>query len=136
MPARIRVLLVDDDPEQRESLTDLLEGLDCDVTTCCGPIDCLPISEASSYDLVLVDVKLPGMAPLELVRQIRPHGHRWIVVLWALSDPAETEAAFQAGADGVLEKPLPWEQLWSWVEAARQEPGESFPSRSFCLSER
>jgi AmiR/NasT family two-component response regulator len=52
------------------------------------------------------------------------------------SDPQQTDAALQAGADGVLEKPLPPERLHEWVVAAEESDDSFGVYRSFCLCER
>lgn len=135
MPAVARILLIDDDPQQCESLADVLEGLDCAVTACTDPLAALELSRGEAFDLVLIDLKLPGMSSLDLLRRVRPEGHRWIVLVAAVSDPGETEAALQAGADGVLEKPLEMERLRSWVETARPQEETPGAERSLCLSE-
>jgi CheY-like chemotaxis protein len=136
MPVPARVLLVDDDPEQCESIADLLEALGCAVTARTDPAEALRESADAPFDLVLIDLKLPGMSQLEFLRQIRPEAHRWIVLLVGASDPEETEAALQAGADGILEKPVPAERLQAWISAAEGTDDSLGACRSFCLCER
>lgn len=130
MPVPARVLLVDDDPEQCETLADLLEALGCAVTARTDPLDGLRESHLLVFDLVLIDLKMPGMSPLEFLARIRPDGHRWIVLVVGESSPRETEAALQAGADGVLEKPIPVERLQAWILAAEGTDEEFGTSRS------
>lgn len=147
MPVPARVLLVDDDPEQCETLADLLEALGCAVTARTDPVEALRASRLSVFDLVLIDLKLPGMQPLEFLERIRGDGHRFTVLVVGERSDQETEAALQAGADGVLEKPIPVERLQAWVLAAEgideefgASRGEDEPDASlgleFCLSAR
>lgn len=60
-------------------------------------------------DLVLVDLRMPqtdGLSVIRALRQTLPAGQTHIFLLTAEADPALQEAALQAGARGVLEKPL------------------------------
>ncbi|HEY57223.1 MAG TPA: response regulator [Anaerolineae bacterium] len=60
-------------------------------------------------DLVLVDLRMPqtdGLSVIRVLRQALPAGQTRIFLLTAEADPALQEAALQAGARGVLEKPL------------------------------
>jgi len=136
MPVPARVLLVDDDPDQCESLSDLLDALGCAVTACTSARQGLRASRGARFDLVLVDLRLPGMNPLDFVRRIRPGSHRWIVLVVSDDDPQRTEAALHAGADGVLEKPIPVERLREWIVAAEGTDDPPGIFRSFCLCER
>lgn len=136
MPVPARVLLVDDDPDQCESLGDLLDAWGCAVTARTTSRLGLRASRSGVFDLVLIDLKLPGTSRLEFVRRVRADGHRWIVVIVGASDPRKTEAALQAGADGVLEKPIPVERLHGWVAAAEGTDEAPGACRSFCLCER
>lgn len=136
MPVPARVLLVDDDPESCESLYDLLDALGCRVTACTAPEDALSVSQSVAFDLVLIDLKMPGIGALDFVRRVRPDGHRWVVLVVGSSDPERTEDAIRAGADGVLEKPLPVERLREWILAAEGGDDAFGPYRSFCLCER
>jgi CheY-like chemotaxis protein len=114
MAAQVAVLLVDDDPIQCESLKDVLESYSCDVTPCTDPRQALRLASRRHYDLVLIDLKLPGMSGLELVRRIKPHGHGCLVLMTGMSAADVAETAILAGADGVLEKPIALDSLLIW----------------------
>jgi CheY-like chemotaxis protein len=136
MPVPARILLVDDDADQCESLYDLLDALGCMVRACTTAQQGLRASRGAKFDLVLVHLRLPGMDPLEFVRRVRRHGHRWIVLVVADDDPQRTESALQVGADGVIEKPIPVDRLREWIAAAEGPEAPPGILRSFCLCER
>jgi len=84
------------------------------------------------YTLALVDLGLPGLSGLELIRALRRDDRRLpIVVLTARDDVATIVEAMEAGADDYLKKPVYTAELFAHIEAvlrrsqggARQQPG-------------
>jgi DNA-binding response OmpR family regulator len=116
MPHRISVLLVDDDPAQCETLADILSDYDCDVAPCSDPFLAERLGCASRFDLVLLDLKMPGISGIELLRRIRPQAHGCIVILTGVVEADIKRAALKEGADAVMDKPVDIPQL---LEIAR-----------------
>ena len=74
-----------------------------------------------AYDAVLLDVKLPGIDGLEVVRRLRAAGRREpVVAVTALALPGDRERCLAAGCDGYLAKPVT-------VELLRRELGRFLP---------
>jgi len=72
--SRIRVLSIDDDPDDQLILKHALEkriGPELELVAVASPMDGLRQLEESSFDLVLLDYKLPGMTGLEFLRELR-----------------------------------------------------------------
>ncbi len=112
-PATIRgarVLLVDDDPINlqvaREQLvqaglavTEAMDGRDA--------IEVLGLSDADAFDLVLMDIRMPGVDGLEAARRLRAQGHRLpIVAMTAHALAGDREASLAAGMNDHLAKPV------------------------------
>jgi DNA-binding response OmpR family regulator len=129
------VLVVDDDPDQCETLAELLAEYDCDVTPCSDPHRAIELSRAQRYDLVLLDILMHAMDGLELLRQIKPHGHACIVMLTGTIEPELKVAAIHAGADDVMEKPVDIPKLLEVAETVRRTGDCEDAPRSFMLSE-
>jgi CheY-like chemotaxis protein len=139
------VLLADGDVDACAMVRDaLLEGV--------GPADLRTVSSAAELDdylhqqgehtdertspppaLILVDADLPGDADLDAVRSIKSNPHRRripVVVLARSPDPALTAAAYEAGANTVIPKPVTFLALVKlmkvftayWLEAAALPP--------------
>jgi DNA-binding response OmpR family regulator len=131
MPTPITVLVVDDYPDTCTTLADLLEMYDCQVVPCSDPLRALELSRTRTFDLVLLDIKMPGMHGLDLLRQIKPRGHGCIIMVTGVVDPSIKDAALQAGADDVMDKPLEIEKLLEVAEVVRRTGDCAAAPRSY-----
>jgi CheY-like chemotaxis protein len=101
------VLVVDDDPGTRINLADILTDLGYRVDTADDGPAGLALLRARSYDVALLDFKMPGMSGLELYREIRAARPDTVAVLVsAYTDVTTRDAALGAGVWQVLPKPL------------------------------
>ncbi len=110
--SRAHVLVVDDEPGIRGLLGDILGDEGFSVSTAASGEDALEALAAELFDVVLLDVWLPGMDGIEVLRQMRAGGHRVPVVV--ISGHATTELAVRAireGAADFIEKPLALERV-------------------------
>src|SRR5579863_7886318 len=103
----IRVLIVDDHPVVRRGLRVLLEvqdGIEVAGEAGDGPA-ALKLAAEQAPDVVLLDLKLPGMDGLSVLAELRDAGTRArILVLTSVTDPVAAGQAMRAGAAGVLYK--------------------------------
>jgi DNA-binding response OmpR family regulator len=106
MQRTIKVLLIDDDPAQCETLADILADHDCDVMPCIDAVRGEEIGRTQQFDLILLDLRLNGHDGLDLLRGLRTQPHPCVVVLTGVADRAIKRAALRAGADAVMEKPV------------------------------
>jgi signal transduction histidine kinase/DNA-binding response OmpR family regulator len=106
MPSRI--LVVDDDARVARPLIEVLAYHGHDVTYAGSGEDALARLAAGQQDLVLLDVRLPGLSGLETCIRIRErHGPALpILMLTAFPDQDLVRAGYEAGADDFLEKPV------------------------------
>ena len=109
-----RILLVDDEPGIRQSLGGVLEDEGYAVTSVGTGEDCLTSLAASEFELVLLDIWLPGMDGMEVLSRVQeiPAAERPVVVM--ISGHGSIEAAVKAtklGAFDFLEKPLSIEKV-------------------------
>lgn len=113
MPEEVDVLVVDDDPDTRESLAMLLGDYGYSVRTAGDGPTALAAVEARAPMCVLLDLGLPGMSGIELARRIRESQEPNIVIIsltgWANTE--RQEQAESAGVDFVLAKPLDLERF-------------------------
>ena len=111
---RHRILIVDDEPGIRESLAGVLEDEDFETAAAASGEECLELLERQSFDVALVDVWMPGLDGLDVLRRIeqRADPERPVVVM--ISGHGSIEAAVRAtklGAFDFLEKPLTIEKV-------------------------
>ncbi|MBU0547797.1 MAG: response regulator [Candidatus Omnitrophica bacterium] len=66
-----KVLVVDDEAPVRDLLNDLLKREDCKVSVCPTGEEALELLKKDTFDVVLLDIKLPGISGLEVLKNIR-----------------------------------------------------------------
>jgi two-component system, OmpR family, KDP operon response regulator KdpE len=113
-----RILVVDDEPQIRRVMRAILipEGFDVDDAKSGNEaLDCLRSRE---YDLVLLDVDMPGMTGFETCRAIRALSDMPIIMLTARSAEKDEVEALDAGADDYITKPFSTPELLARVDAA------------------
>jgi two-component system, cell cycle response regulator len=104
-----RVLVVDDVPANVKLLDARLSAEYFDVTTTMNGADAIAICGRGECDILLLDVKMPGMDGLEVCRQLKSNPathHIPIVMLTALDQPSDRVRGLEAGADDFLTKPV------------------------------
>ena len=106
-PERIRVLIADDHPMFRHGMRALLDSVpDVEVVGEAGTgDDAIALAEASSPDVILMDIKMPGINGLEATRRIvQASPGAGVLVLTMLEEDDAVFAAMRAGARGYLVK--------------------------------
>ncbi|HEV3386384.1 MAG TPA: HD domain-containing phosphohydrolase, partial [Gemmata sp.] len=116
-----RVLIVDDQPDIRRlcRVALLAEGFICDEAGA-GP-DAVALAAKHAYDLVLLDVDLPGFSGEEVLRRLRqqpPSSHLKVVMFSGTANGDELSRILLAGADDFLTKPFSMVQLRARVKAS------------------
>jgi DNA-binding response OmpR family regulator len=114
----MRLLIVEDDRELREALTALLGQSGYEVHACADGREALSTLLASEYDLAIVDLMIPGMNGLALVRHLRrQHCGLPILVVTARDALEDRVSGLDAGADDYLVKPFEMPELEARVRA-------------------
>jgi two-component system NtrC family response regulator len=107
-----RLLLVDDDQSLRRVLQVQLEQDGYAVTSAASAVETLSLLAVRPYDLVIADLKMPGMSGLELLKTIRSkHPETIVVILTAFGTVETAVEAMKAGAYHYLTKPVHPEEL-------------------------
>ena len=116
--ARGRILVVDDEPDIRESLYELLSGEGYQVDLAANAREGLSRLEARVYDLVLLDVLMPDRDGMEVLREIRSRDRETPVALITAygSIPLAVEG-LKAGASDFFQKP--WDNQKLLIEVSR-----------------
>jgi DNA-binding NtrC family response regulator len=108
----MHILVVDDDRSIRRSLEKFLSDLGYTVSTAADGTEALAMLESGGFDLVLLDLGLPGLDGLEVLARLQGReGLPPIIVITARDDMRSTVAATQRGAWDYLVKPLDIERL-------------------------
>jgi DNA-binding response OmpR family regulator len=116
----IRVLIVEDDPTLRSTLAFDLTREGYRVLTAGSGQAALDVVEdqGASLDLVILDVMLPGMSGMQVLRNIRAHLDVAVVLLSARGEEQDKVDGFELGADDYVVKPFALRELLARVRAA------------------
>ncbi len=101
----IKILMIEDDTELAEILTEYLNRFDMQVTIAEDPYIGLSYLEIEKFDLVILDLTLPGLDGLEVCKEIRKRHNIPIIISSARHDIADKVTALENGADDYLPKP-------------------------------
>ena len=103
-----RILVVDDDPHVARTLVDLLALHQYEAGRADSGEKALDLLLHEPFDLVLLDIRLPGMNGFETCMRIRERigPSLPVIILTALGDPASVREGYDAGADDFLTKPV------------------------------
>ena len=118
-PSSSRLLVVDDDPAQRDALLDTLSDEGYEVEVCASPAAALQRVVATNFQLVLTDLQMPEMDGIELTRLLQDAAPDLVVVLMTgkASVPSVVEA-MRNGAIDCIQKPFRAATLLPVIERA------------------
>jgi DNA-binding response OmpR family regulator len=106
-----RLAVVDDDASIRETLSGFLEAEGYDVR-CAADADGLErLMRARPIDLVLLDIRLPGMDGLQLTRSLRERSEIGIILITGRNDKVDRILGLEYGADDYIAKPVDEREL-------------------------
>ena len=114
-----KVLLVDDEKEFLETMSERLSARGLSVSTSADPTAALETAKAKAVDVVVVDLRMPGMDGIEFLKKLREARPELQVIL--LTGHATVEKGIQAmklGALDVLEKPAHIDALMERIDQA------------------
>jgi FixJ family two-component response regulator len=113
------VAIVDDEEPVRKALRRLLRAAGLEAEGYAGGEALLAAATERAPDCVVLDLHMPGMSGLQLVRRLQAaHGRVPIVVITAHDEPATREQCLAAGAAAYLRKPLDERLLLNAISAA------------------
>ena len=114
----VKILLVEDEPGLVLTLSDLLSAEGYDVEAEADGPGALSKALASRYDLIILDVMLPGKSGFEVCKELRAHGvDSAILMLTARTQVNDRVLGLKIGADDYLTKPFDPSELAARVEA-------------------
>jgi signal transduction histidine kinase len=128
----LRVLIVDDNATNRLVAATLCEMFGCAGESVASGAEAVAAAATGRFDIILMDVKMPGMDGVEATRRIRsgagPGSRAPIIAVTANADPADAAFYRLSGMNGVVEKPLKPERLLAAMSAVLQMQPEDAPA--------
>jgi len=117
------ILLVDDDPAIRRTLTRLLNGEGYDVLAAGTGSDAIQFAKQVNFDLVLLDLNMPGMDGWDTFEQLTQKDPLLRVII-ITARPNQHFTAIAAGSGALMEKPLDLNKLISTIRGLLDEPDD------------
>jgi two-component system response regulator MprA len=112
-----RILVVEDDPRLAATLERVLAAENHDVEVAADGTMALRLARERPFDLVVLDIMLPGLDGIAVCKRLRSTGPVPILLLTALGGTEERVRGLDSGADDYLVKPFAYEELLARVRA-------------------
>jgi two-component system response regulator FixJ len=126
--SKLHIFFVDDEPKVRELVGGTLEQAGFKASCFASAADCLEQLRADKCDLLITDVKLPGMSGIELLTEVKRFTPSLpVLVVTGYGDIPMAVRVMKAGAADFIEKPLEGQVLLSAVEFALKQIAPTDP---------
>ena len=121
-----KILVIDDDKELTSLLEEFFTNFNYTVESCHAPDKALKHLKTNNPDLIVLDIMLPGMDGLQLLRKIRENSIIPIIMLTARGEVTDRIVGLELGADDYMPKPFEPRELLARVQSIfrrSQSPG-------------
>lgn len=126
----MKILVVEDDKVVGQYIRRGLEESQHHADLVDDGLEALRLASGGAYDLVILDLRLPGMSGVEVLRTLRDRGNTTpILVLTAQDALGHKVEALRAGADDYVTKPFAFEEVLARVEALSRRPKQITSSK-------
>ena len=113
-----RVLIVDDEAHIRLTLREALASMNVQVEAAANGQDALSMLDERPFDLVLLDLRMPGLSGMEVLREVtRRSPYTSVIIITAHGDVETAVEAMLAGAANFIEKPFILHEFRTLVES-------------------
>ena len=119
-----RILVVDDDPDLRALISDFLAGSGYRVESAADAAGMDAHLTRETFDLVVLDLMMPGEDGLSILRRLRGAGGPGIIMLSAMAEDTDRIVGLEVGADDYLAKPCNPRELLARVRAVLRRRAE------------
>ena len=123
-----QLLIADDDRVLSDLLADYLRGEGFEVEQAFDGDEAVRIAEARAFDLIVLDVMMPGQSGLDVLRTLRRHTETPVLMLTARGDDIDRIVGLELGADDYLGKPANPRELSARIRAILRRTDPATPS--------
>src|SRR5918999_4978016 len=118
-----RILIAEDEPRLSSFLEKGLRAAGYSTTVCDDGIRCAGLASDDEFDLLILDIGLPGQDGFAVLRAIRARGEKLpVLILTARDEISDTVTGLNSGADDYVTKPFVFEELLARVRARLRTP--------------
>ena len=119
----MKILVIEDDPTVGEFVRRGLEEQRWQADLCNNGLDGERLATAQPYDLIILDMRLPGRNGLDVLKSLRSRGFERPVLVLTAQDAVDAKVeTLRAGADDYVTKPFAFEELLARAEALLRRP--------------
>ena len=112
----MRILVVEDEKRLNRIISEALEDEGYSVDSCFNGLDALDYAAGADYDVIILDIMMPRMDGLEVVRRLRAGGNSTpVLFLTARDSVADRVTGLESGGDYYLVKPFDFQELMAVV---------------------
>ena len=112
----MRILVVEDEKRLNRIISEALEDEGYSVDSCFNGLDALDYAAGADYDVIILDIMMPRMDGLEVVRRLRSGGNSTpVLFLTARDSVADRVTGLESGGDYYLVKPFDFQELMAVV---------------------
>lgn len=130
-----KVLIIEDDADIVELLTIHLNDLACEISTVSDGRQALAVATGRPFDLIILDLMLPGLSGMEICRRIRQKDkHTAIMILSAKSEEIDKVLGLETGADDYLTKPFSIREFIARVKVIFRRNEDGAPANDSSLA--
>ena len=119
-----RILIIEDDPEIIKLLELHLSDVSYETTMAMDGIEGLKLALENDYDLILLDLTLPGLDGVEICRKLRATKNTPVIMLTAKSEEIDRVLGLEIGADDYMTKPFSIRELLARIKAVLRRTNE------------
>lgn len=115
-----KILIVDDEPDMLKLLSMILkERTPYEVTTTNNPVEAVELAKKGDYDLVITDLKMPGLDGLQLLEEVKKRDEDVpVIIITAYGTIDAAQEAIEKGGFDFITKPFKKEQILFTIEKA------------------
>lgn len=126
----MRILIAEDQKDLNEIIVRKLTNEHYSVDSCFSGDEALDFIRCAEYDAVILDIMLPGLTGIGVLKEIRAQGDKTpVLLLTALGTVEDRVAGLDAGADDYLVKPFDFDELLARLRAIIRRGGERASSK-------
>ncbi len=114
---RAKILVVDDEPSLTRNVKAYLENAGFEVRTAEDGLEAIQAARAFRPDLIVLDIMLPGLDGIEVLRRLRQESEVCVLMLTAKADETDKVIGLNVGADDYMTKPFSPRELVARIQA-------------------
>lgn len=120
-----KILIADDEPEIRDMIKEYLDFAEYDYDEASNGLQARTLLKQDSFDLVILDIMMPGMDGISVLKELRQDSNTPVILLTARSDEYDKLLGFEMGADDYLAKPFSPKELLARIKSVLRRTNQT-----------